>query len=209
MRLEQPREDINPSASIASFQEPPRNVTSSSNGARSCLPLGDGGEDERENARSLLQEGRYRMALARLLKNEVIYVSPSHDEPCLHIKIRGGMLLDYGDYVAVESGTNREISCLAKLLKFKGWQMIELSGSSHFREQALLETTRQGVAVVGYDLPQHLKSKLHDLHSESEQVPPAPALRKGRRLPPSVDSAGEEDRQVTAVEEYLQEMLAE
>ncbi len=208
MRLEH-YDDKNPSASIAPFNEPSRNAPASSNGARQCLPLADGGDEARENARSLLQEGRYRMALARLLKNEVIYVSPSHDEPCLHIKIRGGMLLDYGDYVAVESGTSREIACLAKLLKFKEWPMVELSGSNHFREQALLESTRQGVAVVGYDLPQHLKSKLHDIHNEGELSATAPALRQGRRIPLSVESIGEEDRQVIMVEEYIQEILAE
>lgn len=204
-------DDKNPSDSIASFNEPSRTAQASSNGVRQHLPLTDGDEEGRKNARSLLQEGRYRMALARLLKNEVIYVSPSHDEPCLHIKIRGGMLLDYGDFVAVESGTSREISCLAKVLKFKGWQVVELSGSSHFREQALLESTRQGVVVAGYDLPQHLKSKLHDIYSESKLPAVAPVLRKGRRIPLSVESAGAEDeqKQVTLVEKYLQEMLAE
>jgi len=173
-----------------------------------------GGEDEGMHAeqRAEVKSDRYQRAVSRLLKGEVLYVKFSEAEECLTIKIRGGMLRDFGDCLVMENGTDREIVCLGKLVGFKQWQSLELSGSNRFREQAMLECMRYGVQVLGCSMPEHLRARLMEM--KREQVRPVlPSVRepKQRPAPKGVESMGKdaEREMLESVEHYILDMLSD
>jgi len=161
-----------------------------------------------------LQDERYKRAVSRLLKNEVLYLNFNPADNCLNIKIRGGMIQDFGDCLVAESGTDREIAVLGKLIGFKKWQSVELTGTSRFREQAMLESLRLGVQVLGCSMPEHLKAKLMEMR-QNVSAPPVTA-HHGRRkaalppAPPAVTMDDEVEQQIQgSVDQYVRDMLSE
>jgi len=165
------------------------------------LRLPWGGEAERGGpCRRDLRDSVYQEAVSRGLKDELLYLEFNAKEDCLYLKIRGGMLRDAGDCVAVENGTDREIGALVKLLKLKCWQGVELSGSYRFRELAVAENLQNGIQVVGYQMSGHLRRQTSD-------ASPAPDAPVNGRTSPAVDE--EDARQEAVIVEYLQDILRE
>lgn len=188
-------------------------------GTRNCAwmraPWGSAGDAAGRNTQRREMSGeRYRRAIGRLLKEELLYANPNPDEGCLNIKIRGGMIQDFGDFLVMENGTEREIAAMVKLFGLKQWQSVELTGTHRFREQAMLESVRGGVQVLGAAMPEHLKSRLAGAEQQvqaKEAARPAAKKKPSRlhvRLVEEKDDEAE-DRMVESVEQYLQDMLSE
>lgn len=195
----------------AGWTEVPRHISATQNCIWLRAPWGGDEDGLKRRALREMGEERYRKGLARVLKSELLYLTPNDVEHCLNIKIRGGMLRDFGDYLEVENGTDREVATMVKALRFKGWRTVEVTGSLRFREQALVECLRHGIQVLGCQIPEHTKARL------LEQAKPvaAPTLAatafSPRREPlPELTGEGESEHQMVAsVEEYLLDMLAE
>lgn len=175
-------------------------------------PWGEEDDGLHAERRTEVKSDRYQRAVSRLLKEEVLYVKFSEAEGCLTIKIRGGTMRDFGDCLVMENGTDREIACLGKLVGFKQWQSLELSGSSRFREQAMLECLRYGVQVLGCSMPEHLRARLMEMKRE----PARPVLRpvaapKPRSAPKAAEPLGKdaEREMLESVEHYILDMLSD
>ncbi len=159
-----------------------------------------GGEESGASCHDDLRDLVYQKAISRGLSDELLYLEFSDRDNCLYLKIRGGMLRDAGDCVAVENGTDREICALVKLLKLKRWHGVELSGSYRFREMAAAENVQNGIQVVGYQMSGHLRHRL-------PVVDPVLAVPDGGQ---AVLARGEDDaRQEAVIVEYLQDILRE
>jgi hypothetical protein len=182
-------------------------------GTRNCAwmrtPWGEADTQRRE-----MRGERYRRAIGRLLKDELLYANPNPAEGCLNIKIRGGMIQDFGNFLVMENGTEREIAAMVKLFGLKQWQSVELTGTHRFREQAMLESVRGGVQVLGGAMPEHLKARLAEAKPPARAVEAAvpAAKKKPARLgvrPIAAADSDNEARMMESVEQYLLDMLAE
>lgn len=158
-----------------------------------------------------VQGERYKRAISRLLKNELLYLNFNPTENCLHIKIRGGMIQDFGDCLVMESGTDREIAAMGKLIGLKKWSSVELSGTSRFREQAMLESLRHGVQVLGCTLPEHLKAKLVGMRQEAAAALPHAGRKKAAvvHLPTAAPDVEAETQIQDSVDQYVLDMLSD
>lgn len=187
----------------------PKYVSGTQNCAWLRAPWGS--EDGGAHTGADVNDERYKRALSRLLKSELLYLNFNPAENCLHIKIRGGMIQDFGDCLVMESGTDREIAVMGKLIGFKKWPSVELSGTSRFREQATLESFRLGVHVLGCTMPEHLKAKLMGMKQEAAPVLPHVGRKKATAmLHPAVDTDDEAETQIQdSVDQYVLDMLSE
>jgi hypothetical protein len=190
----------------------PKYVSGTQNCAWLRAPWGGDEETLHHEPHGGVQDERYKRAISRLLKNEVLYLNFNPAENCLNIKIRGGMIQDFGDCLVAESGTDREITVLGKLIGFKKWQSVELTGTSRFREQAMLESLHLGVQVLGCAMPEHLKTKLMGMR----QAAPATVSHLSRKKPATTPAAlaaapdEEAEQQIQgSVDQYVLDMLSE
>lgn len=184
----------------------PKYVSGTQNCAWLREPWGNEEGASRRAAHGGIEDERYRRAVSRLLKNELLYLNFNPAENCLNIKIRGGMIQDFGDCLVAECGTEREIAVLGKLIGFKQWRSVELTGTSRFREQAMLESLNLGVQVLGCSLPEHLKAKLMGLRQASPV--PAHPLPRGKTAAAPPDEETEQQIQ-DSVDQYVLDMLSE
>lgn len=113
------------------------------------------------------REGHYQQAMRRVLGADFIYCHVHEEDSCLIVKIRGGLLRDYGDVLAAESGTDKEITSLIKLLPLKGWTSVEAFGTPAFRQRFQKELVASGFTP---SLPQTHKRHLEDEDAEVRSV---------------------------------------
>jgi len=186
----------------------PKYVSGTQNCAWMRAPWGSEEDALRQKPHGGLQDERYKRAISRLLKNEVLYLNFHPADNCLNIKIRGGMIQDFGDCLVAESGTDREIAVMGKLIGFKKWPSVELTGTSRFREQLMLESLRFGVQVQGCAMPEHLKTKLMEMRQAASATVPHFNRRKSAMAPAVPDDEAEQQIQ-GSVDRYVQDMLSE
>jgi hypothetical protein len=172
----------------------------------------------REAVRELTRE-RYRRAINKALGSDVLYVVHIPEQNCLLIKIRGGIVVDFGDRIAVENGTEKEINAMLRLMQLKEWSCVEFSGSIRFRERASLESVRHHFQVTGYEMPEHVRQQLQ--HSApvapATKAPPRPTgraiparvSRARRKAPAPVRNEAVDLVMVESIQHYVEDMLTE
>lgn len=114
----------------------------------------------------------YRHALdADEFKEHLHWVRPGLPGGPIQVALYGGQrITDDGKTISLSRGQADDVAVKAMLgmAEANGWKSVTLTGSDDFKNRAWLEAQRRGVAVSGYEPPDHVRRQWQEEEHERE-----------------------------------------
>lgn len=110
--------------------------------------------DKRQRYKAKILEERYASEIEDALARRLAYVKAGKDRITIGLQDENGKpvgkLIDTGDRIAADTGSDAEIQAMIDLAKAKGWKNIKFTGSADFQKRASQAAADAGFEIKGY-----------------------------------------------------------
>jgi len=110
--------------------------------------------DKRQKYKAKILEEHYKAEIDNALARRLAYVKAGDKQITIGLQDENGKptgkLIDTGDYISADTGSDAEIQAMIDLAKAKGWKNIKFTGSADFQKRASQVAADAGFEIKGY-----------------------------------------------------------